>query len=183
MLVFVSGNLQLAGEQHALRFSQNLGFRLWIDILIKQSGALDFVLRLQLQIYNGCSTISYSVQFLVKLFSWSHLPIDGPMKASCVPTVVASIMTLTRLLENMLSLILVLSAYHNLSVTSTLTISTDPYPPSLITAPNGLNKVTDVPNPNPQLQSDISMENGALPVPVAADRNAIMTLIEERAFS
>ncbi|KAK9076323.1 hypothetical protein SSX86_004657 [Deinandra increscens subsp. villosa] len=61
----------------------------------------------------------------------------------------------------------------NLSVTSTLTKSTDPYPPSLITAPNGLNKVTEISNPNPQRQFDIVMENGA-----PTDGDEIMTEAE-----
>ncbi|KVH95839.1 uncharacterized protein LOC112528369 [Cynara cardunculus var. scolymus] len=73
---------------------------------------------------------------------------------------------------------LALALEKNLSVTSTLAISTDPYPPSHITTPNGLNKVTEDPNPNqnPQLQSDTVMENGAQPV--VADRDEIMTEVE-----
>lgn len=65
-----------------------------------------------------------------------------------------------------------------MSVTSTLTISTNPYPPSLIKPPNGPNKVTEDPNPNPQLQSDTVMENGAPPVAMAADRDEIMTEVD-----
>ncbi|KAI3795949.1 hypothetical protein L1987_38610 [Smallanthus sonchifolius] len=42
---------------------------------------------------------------------------------------------------------------------STLTIFIDPYPASVITAPKRLDK--EVPNLNPQLQYDITMENGA----------------------
>ncbi|KAI3714038.1 hypothetical protein L1987_72628 [Smallanthus sonchifolius] len=73
---------------------------------------------------------------------------------------------------------LALALEKNLSVTSTLIISTNPYPPSLITTPNGPNKVTEDPNPNPQLQSDTVMENGALPVAMAADRDEIMTEVD-----
>lgn len=71
---------------------------------------------------------------------------------------------------------LALALEKNLSVTSTMAISTDPYPPSHVTTPNGLNKVTEDPNPNPQLQSDTVMENGA--PPVVADRDEIMTEVE-----
>ncbi|KAD3641991.1 hypothetical protein R6Q59_004612 [Mikania micrantha] len=70
---------------------------------------------------------------------------------------------------------LALALEKNLSVTSTLTISTDPYPPSL-TMPNGPNKVTE--DPNQQLQSDTVMENGALPVAMAADSDEIMTEVD-----
>ncbi|KAI7728365.1 hypothetical protein M8C21_015279, partial [Ambrosia artemisiifolia] len=70
---------------------------------------------------------------------------------------------------------LALALEKNLSVTSTLTISTDPYPSSLMTAPNGLNKVTEVPNSNLQLQSDTVMENGAPPM---AYRDEIITEVE-----
>ncbi|KAL8208127.1 hypothetical protein R6Q57_007539 [Mikania cordata] len=73
---------------------------------------------------------------------------------------------------------LALALINNLSVTSTLAISTDPYPPSLISSPNGLNKVTLVPNPRPQLQSDIVIENGALSETEAADGDEIMTYVE-----
>ncbi|KAL8254164.1 hypothetical protein R6Q59_032385 [Mikania micrantha] len=73
---------------------------------------------------------------------------------------------------------LALALMKNLSVTSTLAISTDPYPPSLISSPNGLNKVTVVPNPRPQLQSDIVIENGALSETEAADVDEIMTDVE-----
>lgn len=61
-------------------------------------------------------------------------------------------------------------------MTSTLSICTDPFPPSLITTPNGLNKVTE--DPNPQLQSDTIMENGALSVAVVADKDEIMAEAE-----
>ncbi|KAI3728647.1 hypothetical protein L6452_17286 [Arctium lappa] len=75
---------------------------------------------------------------------------------------------------------LALALEKNLSVTSTLAISTDPYPLSHITTPNGLNKVTKDPTPNPipnqQLQSDTVMENGAQPA--VADRDEIMTEVE-----
>ncbi|KAI3502099.1 hypothetical protein L1887_30130 [Cichorium endivia] len=71
---------------------------------------------------------------------------------------------------------LALALEKNLSVTSTLTVSTDPYPPSLTTTPNGLDKVTadPNPNPNPQPESDAVMENGAPPV----DRDEIMTEVD-----
>lgn len=73
---------------------------------------------------------------------------------------------------------------QNLSVTSTLTISTNPCPPSLVTPPNGPNKVTEDPNPNPnpnpnpQLQSDTVMENGVPPMALSADGDVIMTEVD-----
>ncbi|KAK1437985.1 hypothetical protein QVD17_03786 [Tagetes erecta] len=76
---------------------------------------------------------------------------------------------------------LALALEKNLSVTSTLSISTNPFPPSLITTPNGPNKVTEVPNPNPQLRPDTVMENGALPVAMTADRDEIMTDVDDDA--
>ncbi|CAH1414613.1 unnamed protein product [Lactuca virosa] len=80
---------------------------------------------------------------------------------------------------------LALALEKNLSVTSTLTMSTDPDPQSLITTPNGLDKVTEdpnpnpnsIPNPNPQVESDAVMENGVLPV-TAVDRDEVMTEVE-----
>ncbi|KAL7608585.1 hypothetical protein Lser_V15G11027 [Lactuca serriola] len=86
---------------------------------------------------------------------------------------------------------LALALEKNLSVTSTLTMSTDPDPQSLITTPNGLDKVTEdpnpnsnpnpnpnsLPNPNPQVESDAVMENGVLPV-TAVDRDEVMTEVE-----
>lgn len=58
-----------------------------------------------------------------------------------------------------------------MSVTSTLTISTDPYPSSLVTTPNEHNKVTD--DPNQKMQPDAVMENGGQPM-----RDEIMTEVE-----
>uniref|UniRef100_A0A251RMQ9 Protein phosphatase 4 core regulatory subunit R2 n=3 Tax=Helianthus annuus TaxID=4232 RepID=A0A251RMQ9_HELAN len=75
---------------------------------------------------------------------------------------------------------LALALEKNLSVTSTLTMSTNPNPPSLTTPPNGSEKVNEDlnPNPNPQLLSDTVMENGALPVAMSADRDEIMTEVD-----
>ncbi|CAI9275431.1 unnamed protein product [Lactuca saligna] len=84
---------------------------------------------------------------------------------------------------------LALALEKNLSVTSTLTMSTDPDPQSLITTPNGLDKVTEDPNPNPnsnpnpnpnpnqQVESDGVMENGVLPA-TGVDRDEVMTEVE-----
>ncbi|KAK9052561.1 hypothetical protein SSX86_029190 [Deinandra increscens subsp. villosa] len=73
---------------------------------------------------------------------------------------------------------LALALEKNLSVTSTLTASTNPHPS--LTTPNGSNKVTQDPNPNsnPQLRSDAVMENGALTEAIAADRDEIMTEVD-----
>nr|GEY74096.1 serine/threonine-protein phosphatase 4 regulatory subunit 2-like isoform X2 [Tanacetum cinerariifolium] len=71
---------------------------------------------------------------------------------------------------------LALALEKNLSVTSTLTISSDPHSSSPITTPNGLNAVTDDSNPNTQMQSDTVMENGA--PPVVTDRDEIMMEVE-----
>ncbi|GKD54579.1 serine/threonine-protein phosphatase 4 regulatory subunit 2-like protein isoform X2 [Tanacetum coccineum] len=71
---------------------------------------------------------------------------------------------------------LALALEKNLSVTSTLTISSDPNSSSPVTTPNGLNEVTDDPNPNTQMQSDTVMENGA--PPVVTDRDEIMMEVE-----
>ncbi|XP_076948876.1 uncharacterized protein LOC143621289 [Bidens hawaiensis] len=75
---------------------------------------------------------------------------------------------------------LALALEKNLSVTSTLTISTNPYPPSLITTPNGPYKVAEDSNPNPslQLRSDTIMENGAPPEAMETDRDEIMTEVD-----
>ncbi|KAJ0635438.1 putative protein phosphatase 4 core regulatory subunit R2 [Helianthus annuus] len=73
---------------------------------------------------------------------------------------------------------LALALEKNLSVTSTLTMSTNPNPPSLTTPPNGSDKVNEDLNPNPQLLSDTVMENGALPVAMSADRDEIMTEVD-----
>ncbi|XP_076957696.1 uncharacterized protein LOC143633242 [Bidens hawaiensis] len=73
---------------------------------------------------------------------------------------------------------LALALEKNLSVTSTLTVSTNPYPPSLITTPNGPNKVTEDSNPSPQLRSDTIMENGVLPEAMETDRDEIMTEVD-----
>lgn len=71
---------------------------------------------------------------------------------------------------------LALALEKNLSVTSTLTISSDPHSSSPVTPTNGLDEVTDDPIPNTQMQSDTVMENGA--PPVVADRDEIMMEVE-----
>ena len=62
MLVFVSGNLQLAGEQHALKFSQ---VTLFIPML---SGCVSFLFRLVVESIWWCAIWGFLVWFEVFFF-------------------------------------------------------------------------------------------------------------------
>uniref|UniRef100_A0A5B7BE76 Putative serine/threonine-protein phosphatase 4 regulatory subunit 2-A n=1 Tax=Davidia involucrata TaxID=16924 RepID=A0A5B7BE76_DAVIN len=67
---------------------------------------------------------------------------------------------------------LALALEKNLLVTSTLTISTDPYPPTIVQRPDEPEKGSE----EPQLQST-SVQNGV--EPIVGDRDEIMTEVEE----
>nr|XP_043640140.1 uncharacterized protein LOC122611220 [Erigeron canadensis] len=101
-----------------------------------------------------------------------HSFVDGP--PFTIQRLSEIILDARNLYSNLSKLALALE--KNLSVTSTLVISTNSCLPSVTTPPNGLDKVTEDPTPTSQQQSDTMMENGAQPM--SADRDEIMTEVE-----